>query len=252
MAFYKAIVVNNKDPENQQRVQVRIMGVHSFNRAEVPDSTLPWAKPVNPISEGKVDGGYGKFDVPEIGDWVFVIYEYEDTILHLKTPYYTGIIRTKKDIDSEYQQTVNSVFKDRWDNKKIVDAEHTNWHNGKETVDINVKEDGNIKIYSANKNKAIIDIGGDLGRSSAVNYTNLDKWMTRVEEILTFLLNMMQGHVHTGNMGYPTLPAVATPEDSAFMVQLIKDLTSLQTEVKLRHIQSESKKIQISSFEDSQ
>jgi hypothetical protein len=233
--FYKGIIENNLDPQNLQRVQVRIMGIHNFNEAELPSVVLPWAEPALPIS-GYVDGGYGDFKVPNIGDWVWLFFHETEksSIMQKRKPYYFAIIRTPKDSHPDYKQTINEIHKDKFDNQTLTDSSHTEWNNGKETVKFDINEDGNIKLYSSNANKAIIDIGGDGTRSSAVNYTNLDKWMTKVETLLAT-------HVHIGNLGYPT----SSTSD-------VINLNTLIAELKLLHPTVESKKLQISTYEDSQ
>jgi hypothetical protein len=239
--FYQAKIINNIDPENLQRVQVRILGVHNFDQGEIPDSILPWAEPALPL-QGSIDGGYGKFEVPAINDWVWCFFTGE-SIINKQNPYYFALIRTINDKNSKYNQTVNEITKDKFNNEKITDKSHTEWNNGTETVKFDIQEDGNIKVYSANKNKAIIDIGGDLNRSSAVNYTNLDVWMTQIETSVNNLIIAMQTHIHTGNLGYPT-----TPDTIASAVPATASLAL----AKVAHPMVESKKLQISTYEDSQ
>lgn len=59
--FYIGIVENNNDPLKLGRLQVRIYGVHTFNREDVelnylPTEKLPWAMPIFPISNSCIDG----------------------------------------------------------------------------------------------------------------------------------------------------------------------------------------------------
>lgn len=49
-------IVNNNDPEERGRVQVRIYGIHSNNYSDLPNYALPWAEVMLPSTEGGVSG----------------------------------------------------------------------------------------------------------------------------------------------------------------------------------------------------
>ena len=49
-------VVSNEDPAELGRVRVRINGVHSDNKIDIPDEDLPWAQVVIPVTEGGTSG----------------------------------------------------------------------------------------------------------------------------------------------------------------------------------------------------
>lgn len=49
-------VINNNDPEERGRVQVRIYGIHSNDYTDLPNYALPWAEVLMPATEGGVSG----------------------------------------------------------------------------------------------------------------------------------------------------------------------------------------------------
>lgn len=54
--WFIGTVVSISDPEELGRVKVRIFGVHSDNTLDIPNSALPWAHTVSPITEGGSSG----------------------------------------------------------------------------------------------------------------------------------------------------------------------------------------------------
>ena len=120
--FYRAVIENNVDPDNLQKVQIRILGIHSQDKEDIPTEILPWAEPALPLTMGKVDGGYGELEVPNIDDWVFVFFENEDFLK--SRPFYFGIVRTNTDRNKDYKQGSNHVVRDRWENNTIIDGTH--------------------------------------------------------------------------------------------------------------------------------
>lgn len=86
-AFYRAIVVNNKDPLLLGRVQVRIPSIHgtSNTRIQTPAQALPWAFPGTWSCTGN---DMGQYLVPEEGTVVFVTFESKDAT---KPIYFGGV-----------------------------------------------------------------------------------------------------------------------------------------------------------------
>ena len=54
--WFVGVVTDVKDPLQLGRVKVRIFGVHSESVSDVPDSSLPWAQTVIPVTEGGSSG----------------------------------------------------------------------------------------------------------------------------------------------------------------------------------------------------
>ena len=66
-------IVSVKDPMELGRVKVRIVGIHSENTNDIPDSGLPWAQTVLPITEGGTKG-LGIHTGIQVGARVFGIF----------------------------------------------------------------------------------------------------------------------------------------------------------------------------------
>jgi hypothetical protein len=70
--MYRGLVVNNQDPLNSQRVQIRILGLHTSNKNGndgdyIPDNNLPWAEQAGMF----LDGTY----IPQKDAWVWLFFE---------------------------------------------------------------------------------------------------------------------------------------------------------------------------------
>lgn len=50
--WFTGLVVDINDPIQLGRIKVRIYGVHSDNKVDIPDDALPWAQTVTPLTEG--------------------------------------------------------------------------------------------------------------------------------------------------------------------------------------------------------
>ena len=78
MRLYTGIVENRDDPLKLGRCQVRIMGVHSYDRSELPIADLPWAYPMQPSHSAAMNGiGYTPLGVVE-GSTVVVMFIDDD------------------------------------------------------------------------------------------------------------------------------------------------------------------------------
>jgi len=61
----EALVVENRDPKAQERVLVRVLGVHNMDTDEIGNAI--WAKHCAPTRNSSGD-------LPEKGDWVYVLF----------------------------------------------------------------------------------------------------------------------------------------------------------------------------------
>lgn len=73
--IYFGIVEDRTDPLKLGRCKVRIVGLHSPVRDELPTDDLPWAYPIQPITSAAISGvGYAPVGLVE-GSWVCVIFK---------------------------------------------------------------------------------------------------------------------------------------------------------------------------------
>ena len=71
-SFYLGVVEDRMDPMMLGRVRVRILGLHTHNKAILPTADLPWAYKIQPTTSGAISGiGYAPVGVME-GTWVIV------------------------------------------------------------------------------------------------------------------------------------------------------------------------------------
>jgi hypothetical protein len=76
--FYTGVVENRLDPLYLGRCQVRVVGLHSENKTELPTELLPWAYPMQPITSGAMNG-IGQSPLgPVEGTWVVIFFRDQD------------------------------------------------------------------------------------------------------------------------------------------------------------------------------
>lgn len=56
MMFYTGVVENRSDPLQLGRCQVRIVGLHTHDKVQLPTEQLPWSVPVQPIGSAAMNG----------------------------------------------------------------------------------------------------------------------------------------------------------------------------------------------------
>lgn len=72
--FYTGCVENRLDPLKLGRCQVRVVGLHTENKIELPTIDLPWAHPMMPINSASMNGlGWSPTGVVQ-GSWVIVVF----------------------------------------------------------------------------------------------------------------------------------------------------------------------------------
>ena len=65
------VVENRNDPLNIGRCQVRVYGVHTEDKVDIPTADLPWAMPVMPYNSASISGVGISPTGPVEGTWVF-------------------------------------------------------------------------------------------------------------------------------------------------------------------------------------
>lgn len=73
--IYNAVVENVKDPLKLGRVQVRVLGLHTDNTANIPTETLPWARVMMPVTSASTSEiGHSPTGLVQ-GSWVLVVFQ---------------------------------------------------------------------------------------------------------------------------------------------------------------------------------
>lgn len=75
--FYRAVVEDYNDPQKMGRVRVRVVGIHTWDKSEVPTDTLPWAEVITDNMFGG-NAGVGTSAVPLQGTWCWVFFDNDD------------------------------------------------------------------------------------------------------------------------------------------------------------------------------
>lgn len=93
--FYVGVVENRLDPLKLGRCQVRVVGVHTDDKSQLPTSALPWAHPMQPITSAAISG-IGHTPVgPVEGTWVMVIFRDQDNQMPVMLGSIGGIPQSK-------------------------------------------------------------------------------------------------------------------------------------------------------------
>lgn len=76
--FYTGVVESRSDPLELGRCQVRVVGLHTHDKTQLPTQQLPWATPVQPIGSAAMNGiGYTPVG-PVEGTTVIIMYADSD------------------------------------------------------------------------------------------------------------------------------------------------------------------------------
>jgi uncharacterized protein YcbK (DUF882 family) len=71
-AFFLGVVEDRMDPMKLGRVRVRILGLHTHDKTQLPTEDLPWAYKIQPTTSGSISGiGHAPVGVME-GTWVVI------------------------------------------------------------------------------------------------------------------------------------------------------------------------------------
>ena len=78
MNFYYGVVENRSDPLRLGRCQVRIVGLHTHDKSQLPSADLPWAVPLQPVTSAAMNGiGFSPLG-PVEGSAVVIMFADED------------------------------------------------------------------------------------------------------------------------------------------------------------------------------
>jgi len=76
--WFVGVVEDRQDPLQLGRVKVRVLGIHTKDKVQLPTADLPWAEVIGSTSSASVSGiGFTNLGLVE-GSWVFGFYKDED------------------------------------------------------------------------------------------------------------------------------------------------------------------------------
>ena len=76
--LYTGCVENRDDPLKLGRCQVRIVGLHTDDKIELPTEDLPWAFPMQPVTSAAINGIGWTPTGPVPGSWVVLLFRDDD------------------------------------------------------------------------------------------------------------------------------------------------------------------------------
>lgn len=109
MILYYGVVENRNDPMKAGRCQVRIAGLHTHEKGELPTDDLPWAYPMQPITSAGMSGiGHSPVG-PVEGTWVVIMFTDDDQQYPIMMGTLGGVPQAPSAVDSD---TPNITMKD--------------------------------------------------------------------------------------------------------------------------------------------
>ena len=107
--FYTGVVENREDPLKLGRCQVRIVGLHSENKINLPTKHLPWAIPIQPVISASMNGiGWSPVG-PVNGTWVLIGFTDADEQMPIIFGTIGGIPQSKK-AEHVFDETDGDMF----------------------------------------------------------------------------------------------------------------------------------------------
>jgi predicted chitinase len=110
--FYTGVVENRSDPLNLGRCQVRIVGLHTHDKNQLPTNELPWATPIQPVTSAAMNG-IGMTPIgPVEGTTVIITFTDEDQQFPLILGTVGGISKQPVAIDDDDSGEITERTKD--------------------------------------------------------------------------------------------------------------------------------------------
>ena len=111
MNFYYGIVENRIDPLKLGRCQVRVVGLHTHDKSQLPTADLPWAHPMQPVTSAAMNGIGSSPIGPVEGTSVIVIFADENKQQPIMIGTVGGIPSSPAPIDADDNTPVASNVK---------------------------------------------------------------------------------------------------------------------------------------------
>lgn len=106
MKLYTGCVENRADPLKLGRCQVRIVGLHNYDKTQLKTEDLPWAYPMQPITSAGISGiGHSPLG-PVEGTWVVITFRDDDEQQPIILGSIGGIPQAQGSIDQDNDQLI--------------------------------------------------------------------------------------------------------------------------------------------------
>lgn len=167
---YRGIVVNNQDPKESGKCQIRIFSVYD----NVPDEMLPWAEYCDPFMQGQESSG--GLMIPDNGSRVWCFFENED---HMQ-PVYFGGAPSEKDGSPSKNKVVDDTarFGVAYTRNRIINT------SGGHLIELDdTPGDTRVRLLHKSGTQIIMNENGDLTEYVVGNYKriiqgNLEEYVT--------------------------------------------------------------------------
>jgi predicted chitinase len=111
MNFYYGVVENRIDPLKLGRCQVRVVGLHTHDKSQLPTADLPWAHPMQPVTSAAMNGIGSSPIGPVEGTSVIVIFADDNHQQPIMIGTVGGIPSTPAPIDADDNTPISSTVK---------------------------------------------------------------------------------------------------------------------------------------------
>ena len=106
MKLYTGCVENRQDPLKLGRCQVRVVGLHNYDKTQLKTEDLPWAYPMQPITSAGISGiGHTPLG-PVEGTWVVIMFRDDDEQQPIILGSIGGIPQAQGNIDQDNDQMI--------------------------------------------------------------------------------------------------------------------------------------------------
>ena len=106
MKLYTGCVENRADPLKLGRCQVRVVGLHNYDKTQLKTEDLPWAYPMQPITSAGISGiGHTPLG-PVEGSWVVIMFRDDDEQQPIILGSLGGIPQATGNIDQDNDQMI--------------------------------------------------------------------------------------------------------------------------------------------------
>jgi predicted chitinase len=111
MNFYYGVVENRIDPLQLGRCQVRVVGLHTHDKSQLPTADLPWAHPMQPVTSAAMNGIGSSPIGPVEGTSVIVIFADDNHQQPIMIGTVGGIPSVPAPIDADDNTPITSTLK---------------------------------------------------------------------------------------------------------------------------------------------